>query len=66
MIHPTVLCCAVLCGGIGEELALLIDLEGVWSQGHNQWIFLVSSGTDSKYTLAWWKTMQLMRTKSFV
>lgn len=66
VIHPAVLCRAVPCGGIGEELALLIDLEGVWTRGHNPRTFLVSSGTDSKHTLAWWKTMQLKRTESFV
>lgn len=32
----TLLCFAVLCGGIGEDLALLMDLEDVWTRGHNQ------------------------------
>ena len=48
MIHVAVLCCA-LCW-VGEDLVLLVDLEDVWTRGHNQWAvwLFVCSDTDSK------------------
>ena len=35
VVYETVLCCAVCWAG--QDLAMLMDLEDVWTRGHNQW-----------------------------
>lgn len=56
MVYETLLCCAVCWAG--QDLAMLVDLEDVWTRGHNQWaiwifFLFVFLEADNKSALVW-------------
>lgn len=54
MVYETVLCCAVCWAG--QDLAMLMDLEDVWTRGHTSGLFgflFVLLEADNKSALVW-------------